>query len=268
MKELFTIENPAVPSVQQVLSLRLGNRHLGYAITNRTGEELYKLGYFRTEETDGAALAELLEQTPALKEAFYSVQVAYDFAGHSLLSSTGYRPEESGNMLKALFGINGNEAVITENIAEWQLYNVYAVPAELLHRVQQYFPAAQCRHQFSLAIKQLQGAGDTAVMLVDFRQDDFSILVTRQSRLLLAQTYAYSTPEDVLYYLLKAVDQLGLSQQELDLQVSGLIDRDSALFKEIVQYFIQVEFRESPWQGLEHPAHYFTSLNDLARCAS
>ncbi len=268
MKELFTIENLSAAPVQQVLSLRLGNRHLGYAITNRTGEELYKLGYFRTEETDGTALAELLDHTPALKVPFYSVQVAYDFAGHSLVPSTGYRPEESGSMLKALFGSNGNEAVITESIAEWQLYNVYGVPAELLHRVQQYFPAAQCRHQFSLAIKQVQGANDTAVMLVDFRQDDFSVLVIRQSRLLLAQTYTYSTHEDVLYYLLKTVVQLGLSQQDLDLQVSGLIDRDSALYKEIVQYFIRVEFRESPWQGTEFPAHYFTSLNDLARCAS
>jgi hypothetical protein len=105
-------------------------------------------------------------------------------------------------------------------------------------------------------------------MYVDFRPDDFTVLLVKSSRLLLAQTYTYSTPEDVVYYLLKICAQLGLSQQELQLQVSGLIDSDSALYKELYQYFLNIEFRESGWQGNEYPAHFFTTLNDLARCAS
>jgi hypothetical protein len=268
LKQLFTIENNAGTPVQPVLSLRLGNHHLGYSITNPGGEELYSLGYYRTEETDTNALEELMENTPALKTTFFSVQVSWDFTGSALLSSMDHQPEESGTMLKALYGANGQEAVITETISDWQLYNVYSVPAGLLHKVQQYYPAAHSRHQFSLAIKQVSATDENGAMYVDFRPDDFTLVIARSGRLLLAQTYSYSTPVDVLYYLLKCCNQLHLSQQDIQLQLSGLIDQDSALYKEIYQYFRLIEFRESAWQGTEFPAHFFTTLNDLARCAS
>jgi Protein of unknown function (DUF3822) len=268
LKQLFTIENNSGTAVQPVLSLRLGNHHLGYSITSPGGEVLYSLAYYRTEHTDAAALEELMALTPVLKENFYSVQVAWDFTGNALLSSADHQPEESGTMLRALFGSHGEEAVITENITDWQMYNVYAVPASLLQKVQLLYPAAQSRHQISLSIKQVIAATEEGNMYVDFRPDDFTVLLVKSSRLLLAQTYTYSTPEDVVYYLLKICAQLGLSQQELQLQVSGLIDSDSALYKELYQYFLNIEFRESGWQGNEYPAHFFTTLNDLARCAS
>lgn len=268
LKQLFTIENQNGAPVQPVLSLRLGNHHLGYSITNPGGEVLYSLGYFQTEHTDTEALETLLEQTPALKEPFYSVQVSWDFTGNALLSSVGHQPESSGSMLKALYGSNGQEAVITENITDWQLFNVYAVPADLLHKVQQQYPSAQSRHQFSLAMKEVIAATDAGNVYVDFRPDEFSVVIVKESKLLLAQTYYYTTPEDVLYYLLKCCAYLDLSQQESQLQVSGLIDSDSALYKELNQYFLNIEFRESAWQRTDFPAHFFTTLNDLARCAS
>lgn len=268
MKQLFTIENKNGTAVQPVLSLRLGNHHLGYSITSPDGDILYSLAYYRTEHTDTQALEELMELTPALNDSFYSVQVAWDFTGNALLSSADHQPEESGTMLKALYGTGVQDAVITENIPDWQLFNVYAVPAGLLQKVQQRYPAAQSRHQFSLAIKQVIAATENGNMYVDFRPDDFTVVLVKSSRLLLAQTFDYSTPEDVVYYLLKCCAQLGLSQQELQLQLSGLIDADSALYKELYQYFLNLDFRESPWQGNDFPAHFFTTLNDLARCAS
>ena len=268
MKQLFTIENNPETAVQPVLSLRLGNHHLGYSITSPDGDKLYSLAYYRTEQTDTAALEELLAQTPALHNQFYSVQVAWDFTGNALLSSVEHQPEESGTMLRALFGTNGQEEVITENISNWQLFNVYAVPAGLLQKIKQQYPAAQSRHQISLSIKQVIAATEEGNMYVDFRPDDFTVLLVKSSRLLLAQTYTYSTPEDVVYYLLKICSRLCLSQQELQLQVSGLIDSNSALYKELYQYFLHIGFRESGWQGNDYPAHFFTTLNDLARCAS
>jgi hypothetical protein len=52
--------------------------------------------------------------------------------------------------------------------------------------------------------------------------------------------------------------------------LSGLIDKQSALYKELYQYFINIEFSEAGWNmaGTEYPAHFFTSLNDLAQCVS
>ncbi len=270
LKQLFTIENSLNDNVQQVLSLKFGNGHFSFVITNKAGDELYKLAYCRAEEWNSGNLHELLSFFPELKNQFYRIQVCYDFEQSTLVSLSDFRQEESGTMLKALYGVNTESVVITEAIPEWQLYNVYSAPAELRQWLQQHFASALFRHQFSFAFKQMDGRGNGGSLYVDFRTDDFSVTAMRSSKLLLAQTYVYSTPEDVVYYLLKICSQFGLSQQEAEFHLSGLIDKQSALYKEIHQYFIHVDFREATWnvQGDEYPNHFFTSLNDLARCVS
>ncbi|HNA96743.1 MAG TPA: DUF3822 domain-containing protein, partial [Chitinophagaceae bacterium] len=64
--------------------------------------------------------------------------------------------------------------------------------------------------------------------------------------------------------------QFSLSQQTVSVRLSGLIDKQSALYKDLYQYFREITFREAGWHTVEpeYPAHFFTSLNDLAPCVS
>jgi hypothetical protein len=89
----------------------------------------------------------------------------------------------------------------------------------------------------------------------------------------MAQTFSYITPADVIYYLVKICHEFGFTQQAIRLAVSGLIEKESALYKELVHYFLNIRFREPSWQApvegeAQYPAHFFTSLNDLALCES
>ena len=87
--------------------------------------------------------------------------------------------------------------------------------------------------------------------------------------MLLAQTFQYKTPSDVVYYLIKACSQNSLSRKDVKVQLTGLIEKESFLYKELNQYFLNLEFRKAAWNSEnEFPAHYFTSLNDLAKCVS
>ena len=269
MKQLFHIERGDAENVQQVLSLRLGEKHGSFAITNKTGNELYELAYCTVEEWNENSGADFTAAYPALNNSFYRVLIAYDCSKSVLTPASLYKPEESRIFLTTTQGVLSGHHIISELIAEWQLYNTYAVPDEMHKWVNQKFPAAKCRHQYSLAVKRINAANNEGSLLVDFRTDEFTFLVAKGSRLMLAQSFPYSTPEDVAYYLLKACQQFSLSQKEVSVQLSGLIDKQSSLFKELYQYFINVEFREAGWNtGSDYPAHFFTSLNDLAQCAS
>ena len=181
-----------------------------------------------------------------------------------------FTDENAALLLKALFGVNEDSNITTEAIPEWQLYNVLAIPKDVADWIRNRFSSAKYVSQCAVSIKSANTANAGGSMLVDFRTDDFSVMVTNQSKLLLAQTFSYSTPDDVVYYLLKVCQQFSLAQQEVQINLSGLIDKQSALYKELYQYFINVQFREAAWSipDNEYPAHFFTSLNDLARCAS
>ncbi len=270
MKQLFHIEQPETgEEIQKQLLFNLGETHCSFAITNAEGNKLYKLLYYDTEENE-TALPALLEQHPELSNTFYKVLLSYDHPQSTLVPWSQFRHEEGLNLLRSLYGINGSSTVISESIAGWQLYNVFAVPASLHELVSKKYAAGQYWHQYSVAIKNIQAAESGGHLLIDFRKNDFTVVAAANGQLLLTQTFLYATPEDVLYYLLKTVQQLGLSQQEARLSLSGLIDKQSALYKELYQYFLHLEFREAGWvvENSDYPSHFFTSLNDLVKCAS
>jgi hypothetical protein len=272
LKQLFYIQSGTVSEIsEQVLCVRIGDRHFSFAITDRSGVHLYRLGYYTAREMNSDVLSEILSIHPDLGASFYEVQVGFDHPGSVLVPIAYYNMDDVSRIMSTMHGTNGNMSVISEPVNEWQLYNVYAVPADLHEWLHRRFPSGKYHHNHSVRIKLPSGEPDR--LLLDIQPDEFSVIATRGNKLLLAQTYCYTTPEDVLYYLLKACTQFGLSQHDADLCISGLIEKDSKLFRELHHYFVHAAFREPTWsvegmEGNEYPAHFFTPLNDLARCVS
>ena len=126
-------------------------------------------------------------------------------------------------------------------------------------------------HRNTVSLKNNTATTEGGNILVNFRNEDFTVLASANGKLLLAQTFSYSTPADVIFYLLKICQQFGLNQTQVNIHLSGLVEQESALYRELHQYFLHVEFRNAGWKAPvtnESPAHFFTSLNDLAKCAS
>ncbi len=269
LKQLFHIKNDSGDNnAGQILSLRVGEKHISFATTNKSGSVLYELAYCTANEWNENELADFFAAYTILSSSFQVIWIAYDYPQSLLIPSTGFKQGDAGHLLNSSYNIN-NQSAVVEAIPHWQLYNVFTAPEEIQGWVSKKFPAAKSGHQYSLEIGNVTVAHSNGTIQVDFRKNDFTVLAAREGKLLLANAFEYSTPEDVLYYLLKICQQLSLPQQEVHLQLSGLIDRNSSLYNELYQYFIHVKFREASWntQG-EYPAHFFTSLNDLARCVS
>ena len=268
LKQLFHIENGNSDTGQEILSLRLGEKHSSFAISNKSGSELYELAYCSVDSWNENEVTAFFSAFSCLQNSFYKVQVVYDFRESLLISTSNYSPDIAGLVLNMVSGGNSsNTNIVSEQIPERQLYNIYAVPKEIHEWINKKFSSARFWHQNTIGIKNITATGSDGSLLVDIRKDDFSVLAAKDSKILLAQTYTYATPEDILFYLLKICQQFSLSQREVELQLSGLIDKQSALYKELFQYFITITFREASWNVRnDYPAHFFTALNDLAKC--
>jgi hypothetical protein len=269
LKKLFHIDNKEGNPDEQVLSLRIGASHCSYVITDLTGEDLFRLGYYSYETADHNPVELLYMAEPSLDVSFSKVLAGYDFEQSTLVPETYFKKEDANNLLQSLYGVNGTKTVVTEPVTDWQLFNVYAIPKEMHEWMKHKFTSGNYWHQYTIGLKNLVNV-EEGQLFVDLRSTDFTVIATRGNQLLIAQTFLYSTPEDVLYYLLKLCQEFQLSQKTVRLSLSGLIEKNSALYKELYQYFIQLHFRESTWEvaNAELPAHFFTSLNDLSRCAS
>ncbi len=269
MKQLFHIEFDAAVDKQKVLSLRIGKQHFCFAIANKSGLELYQLAYYSVDEWNEKGWQEIIDSNPVFSSSFYEVLVAYDFSESLLVPSKEFKSEEAGALLKMSYGVNSQSSVISESITGWQLYNIYAIPSEIKEWISRKFTTARFWHQYSLDVRNSLAASAEGNLLVDFRKNEFVVIASGRSNILLTQTFEYTTPEDVLFYLLKICEQFSLSREAVQLQLSGLLDKQSSLYKELYQYFINIDFRNAQWNtGTEYPAHFFTSLNDLAKCVS
>ena len=252
--------------------MRIGQQHYSFAITDKTGKELYALAYYAHDEINSDALAAIYSGHPELHGSFYCVQVCYDFPDSVLVPVEYHNSEGRRSLLDTMFGGHTASSVMSEAVNSWKLYNVYAVPDGVREWIGRIFPSYKDRHQYTMALEMMP-ADSADHLLIDFTPSEFSFIVLKENKILIAQTLAYTTPEDILYYLLKTCNQFSLSRGEVQLFISGMIEKESQLYRELYLYFLNVSFREQAWKMVSNedsdfPSHFFTSLNDLARCAS
>ncbi len=272
VKQVYHIISGKNPeSEQQILSIRIGERHFGFAVTSANAGELYKLTWYTDNEMDETALQDIYWKHPELRATYQHIFICYDYPQSVMVPLNQYNEEDTKLMLQTMFGISGRDAIVNEPVSGWQMYNVYAVPKNVFDWVYQQFPTSNYWHAYTIGIKNAVVTDFEGSLSADFRADDFSLVVTRGNKLLLTQTFPYSTPADFIYYLLDTCRQFSFSQETARIYLSGLIDKESALYHELHQYFLHIDFRVSEWKIPEeeeqrYPAHFFTSLNDLAKC--
>lgn len=274
MKQIFNItttDNHDIP--QQVLSIRVGEKYIGFSISRRNTDELLQLTWYTADEIDENILREIYLAHPELSYSYYKTVICYEYASGILVPDKYYKQDDSKLLLETMYGNNGNTVVAEDALTEWQLKSIYGVPGDVENWIRNHFPGAIYRHNYTIGIRHIDALDFEGSLIVDFRTEDFLLVVSQSKKILLVQTFPYSTPADVLYYLLKACKEFSFAQQSVRVTVSGLIEKDSALYKELYQYFLNVRFREADWrvpyaEDQSFPAHYFTFFNDIALCES
>lgn len=254
------------------LLLLAGTNHCCFAVMDHLSKELTAFGYY-IFQSNGDDYRDLFEEEELLKSRYNRVFIAYDSCESVFVPSSVYNNDDIQLQLQVIYGKDVQTAVVSENLPEWNLYNVYRLPAKLRNDVQMKFVNGNSLHFYSVMLKNFKSQGSSS-MAVDFRTDDFTVMIFREGKVLLARSFSYTAPEDILYYLLKICNELGLSRQELIVTLSGLIEKDSAIYRELYKYFIHLEFDGLYGQVKlaeelkAHPDHYYSSISKLAACVS
>jgi Protein of unknown function (DUF3822) len=275
MKTLFKIGNSEElnPS-QAVLLMEVGETHCCFAIVDFANQMMVQLAYYTMDEKDDEnSLQTILETHPELRQSFRQTIVSYYLPESLLIPAKFYDYEETQKMLATMYE-EGSNTVVSESISEWQVYNSYRIPSAIHEFLSRSYSTGSFWHTYSITLKNGWDKNEAGKMLVDFKVDTFSAILIRENSLQLAQIFCYRKAEDVLYWLLKICKQFSTSQNDVKIILSGLIDRQSAVFKELYQYFLNIEFASTEndiqlsRDFEEYPVHFFSSLYKLASCVS
>ncbi len=248
-----------------ILLCEWGETHCCIARYNEGTKTLSSLRYFTFQKNNEAATQEIISFLKDESNDEEKIVICSAFLQAVLTPSKIYNKE--ANLVQTMYGGSGNEYADTIN--EWSVVNAFIFSAEAL--IKQQFPAAFFLHVYTPELKIYNGFVAENQIAVNFTPNYFRVLVKRSGQLELAQIYFYNAPLDVVYYLLKIVEELHFDKEDTLLILSGLIEESSALYKELDAYFTNVHFAKASGvtlPGNEHPQHFFTTMYNLAACVS
>ncbi len=248
------------------LAMQLSTTHFIFCIYNSDNQQLLELKRYVFNHLEEKHLQDIIDKNPQLHGSFYKIVTGLDFGFSSLLPAAF----NSGDAAPLMYLEHADQQdhVITEVIEERQVANMYTVAPGILTWLVHHFPSSAYLHTHTVQIKSVEASFGGGLLRVDIAEKTFTVQAFGNEELLLSKTYAYHAPADIAFYLLKICEVFGLTQEEVALQLSGLVDEQSKLYRELYDYFLHISFLAASWSdtisGL--PAHYFTSLNELIQC--
>ncbi|WEK33993.1 MAG: DUF3822 family protein [Candidatus Pseudobacter hemicellulosilyticus] len=262
---------------KHLLLMEVGEQLFSYVLYDRQQQLFIGFRQYNLDFIPGKpameALQEILAGDELLQQPFREACLIYHFSDSNLLPEKIFHMDLNKPVTELVYGNARKGLLLSEKVPDWNLYNVYRIPREAHTLLQQKFAAGKYWHYYTLLLSGVDKetlSGDTFKVII--AADRMVVLAFREQGLLLAQTYAYHTPEDVSYHLLALCQQFGIDPEKLQLQVSGLIDEQSILYQELLKYFSEPAWDQVPGDARldelfsAYPAHYFSPLLKMALC--
>ena len=265
MKTLFDINREEHNSDNYTLLMEIGQDYFCYAFLDEQSKAFDLIRYITFEDTENPERFNGLFND--LEGRYFERVVVCSAFSQALLMPQKYY--NNNNTLLEIIYDDPNRFYLNDAIPEWQMVNVYSIPNVVHELVLNRFPSIQFYHAYTPSIKVFNGYSNEDQIEIDFSTKYFRVMIKKDQQIHLAQTYAYKSPLDVIYFLLKICYEFKLDQSTVFIIVSGLISEHSAMYGELNNYFLNLHFAQVPEFSLpdnEHPHYYFNSLYKLAAC--
>ena len=274
MKTILEILPVDLDAHKCILLCEISNEGFSYTIKDDDKNAYIAVAGFHFDTSTGVddysiILQNELQRQSLLSGNFKKVYIMYSFGESVLIPFSLYSSGDNMNVLNLIHGdLQNNVAVLTDVIAKDGIYNSYRVSTHVLSVIKSKFPEAVSRHQYSVLLKQVPAEEDK--LLIIFYPKKVVLILNKNGGTKFINTFSYDTAEDVLYILLNTCKQFGV--EDIPVEISGMIEKNSPLSKEIYKYFSSVRFAELPAGSnyseeiTKHPSHYFSHIFAVDSC--
>ncbi|MGI8636230.1 MAG: DUF3822 family protein, partial [Segetibacter sp.] len=183
-----------------------------------------------------------------------------------------FNKEIAAEYLQLACGEVGFSKTLFEHLPiEPGIINTYKIEHDRFDWINRNCKKTTFHHTYSSIIRRISGisSDNSHLIVVQFYNTFMIAAVVKDGNLQLIQSFVYDKPEDVLYYLLNIAQQFEMFTASLTVQISGMINLEFKLYRELITYFktVIVENGDEAYAKVnvgEHPVHYFTPFFNLA----
>jgi hypothetical protein len=256
------------PAVDDTFFMELGQYHI-VSFVQSTQNDLIKWFEFKnyTEPVTPEMVTGYIARLPFDASLSHKSFVIHNNRDAVLMPSEHHVEHLDQTLLSTISGDLFERIVKNEDVFQWEITNVFGIESYLFDALQLALPNASHLHSNSIYLKsifrQLSDMHDQW-MKIYFYPYSFTVLVIKDEKLQLLQSYYYETSEDVIYQLLNITEQLHLDVTSVFIQVSGLIEADSTMYAEMRKNFLEISLEEASVNLNDDrspiPSHYFTPI--------
>ena len=201
---------------------------------------------------------------PWLKSPFSMVRVAWDGGKSTLIPESLFHHDGAELYLSYNHEILPGEKVSSDHLMMLDAWQVYAVPSGLTDAMTRFYPQSRLVHSASLLIESIwinyKNRIVTPHLFLNIREPWFDLMIFDGKRMSYFNTFRFVSAEDVTYYLVFVLEQLGFNPEKIPLVLFGNVREEDELSVLLNRYIRQVSF------GLRNEAYrYSYVMNQLPR---
>lgn len=232
--------------------------------------ELFKLDEDELDFDD--LMMEIMRESRLLDKSYTETKVYANSPFAVLIPAGQFNKQIAEDYLSVSFGEAHRQVMRYDELsADMGIVTAFRLDEEVPEQINRRLIMVEFHHVFSKMAEHLlqQDNKATDKIKVQFYYKHIIVGVMKNSQLHLVQFFNYQTPEDVLYYLLNICQQLSLHTAQVVLEISGMIDLQSALYNELNKYFATIAMEEVNMKNLpqdfhHYPPHYLSPFFNLA----
>lgn len=211
------------------------------------------------------ALWKLFTEHPELKLPYDEVTVLHDNSFATFVPDALFDTQFLGSYLQYNTKVFESDFFAFDALSSYELNNVYVPLVNVNNYLIDRFGEFEYKNANTILVSRLLDASkniDEKQVFVHIQETHFEIVVARNQKLLLYNSFEYSTPEDFLYYLLFTMEQLNLNPETVKVQLLGKVDEENACYQLAYKYIrnislyepvtLQDKYRITEEQALEH----------------
>jgi hypothetical protein len=288
MPEIKTINSPTINLIDESfdskksnayhLSILVSEKHFSFCVLD-TDTNKYLALQARPIPPEGREFLPFGEMKEGLLgcHLFKSVTCAVAHNKFTIVPSSLFDEENKKSLLEFNHRVDGEEKIHSDALLNLDAKNIFTIQRSLESEIRMHFINVHFIHNSTSFIEGLLIQNKNAKgkkVFADFHSSYFEIVILENGKLVFSNAFKYKVPEDIAYYILFVYEQLNLNPEEVELVLSGEIEKTAKEHSLLYNYIRHVKFASLPegfkysYKFHEVQSHKFFSLFAQYLCVS
>ena len=233
------------------LSIQLSLKEFTYSVLDKTRNKFLAFESYKLQDTyNSYKLSEKLDEI-ILKEKwlsgnFKSKKIIIINQKSTLVPLPLFDVNDQETYFNFNHSLDDSEDLYCDKLNNLNAYNLYAVPTLVKTKLRELFGQHKLYHYMTTLVETLllynKNKPEEKKVFLNAGKGIFDIILLEGNSLIYNNTFDFHTPEDLIYYLLFALQQLKLNPETTSLLLMGEIEKNAPLFDIIYKYIRNISF--------------------------